>query len=471
MRRACVAALAVAALAGCPTRPPVVAPPAAPACGGLDGVACNRARGLAAAVSAFGNVKHELILDSTSTFAPGRGLQRSEDGAWSATTTACARPIARGSAPAVDAATIDFGYVGVAIDNVLVGADADLTPYVGGGASASTHRLRLVAIAFARDLDPQFFEATDDVTYGDAACACGRATHFVGAVKMGGMLSFEIDVRAAEVHGRALELFRARFEANDARVVETRVGGLEVEGLDASLRAPGARPLAFRIASPVPVAYAVYPVADVCKFSFPEPEVTPAPLDFGDVPYGAVGARLMHVVNRAPIDLFAHYGDKIIDVPAHASLDIEARWSPQGDAAGCDAQTREETIAFTPRDTRAPVTPKTRSVRVVERVRSGRPTTVQRVHVDTGESRAPDYAKTNRDIACPADYVVAGCRTENAQCGDDAGACAQKGYALAATMSGNGCHFACTGPSALLPFTSNFCRFDAVAECRLRCAP
>jgi hypothetical protein len=212
----------------------------------------------------------------------------------------------------------------------------------------------------------------------------------------------------------------------------------------------------------------VYPVADVCKFAFPEPEVTPAPLDFGDVPYGTTAKRLVHVVNRAPFDLFAQYDEKIIDVPAYATIDLEARWSPQGDAAGCDTQTREETITFTPRDSRAPITPNKRSVRVVEHVRSGRAVMTQRAHIDTGESRAPDYARTNRDIACPADYAVTACRTENAQCGD--GACEQKGYALAATMSGNGCHFGCTGPSTIVPFTANFCRFDAVTECRLRCA-
>ncbi len=484
MRRALVLVAIALAVSGCPSRPPIVPGGArtdAPgvACGGLDGTACGRARGLLSAASAFSDVKHEMILDPTSSFAPGRGLQRTDDGVWSATTTACASPHASPRASsaalasgAIDARTIDFGFVGIAVDNVLVGADVDLGVHLGGGASASTHRLRLVAIAYVRDLDPQFFDATENVTYGDAACACGRATHFVGAVKMGGMLSYEVDVRAGEVHGRALELFRARLEAKDTRIAETRVGGLEVQGLDAAIRGDTAPPhaLAFHVASPVPIAYAVYPVSDVCKFAFPEPEVTPAPLDFGEVPYGTEGRRLMHVVNRAPIDLFARYKDKLIDVPAYASLDIEARWAPQGEALGCDAQIREEAIVFTPRDTRAPITPKQRSVRVVEHVRAGRATITQRVHVDTGESRAPDYTKTNRDVACPADYVVSACRTENPQCGNDGGACAQNGYALASTMSGNGCHFGCTGPSALLPFSANYCRFDAVAECRLRCA-
>jgi hypothetical protein len=470
---ACVAIAAIAAITGCPA-PTVPVARETTACGGLESTACGRARGLVAAATAYGDVKHELILDPSSSFAPGRGLERTAS-AWSATTTACAQPRTRAASSdaKIDATTIDFGYVGVAVDSVLVGADADLTPWLGVGGTASQHRLRIVAIAFVRDLDPQFFEATPDVTYGDAGCACGRATHFVGAVKTGGMLAYEMDVRAGEAHGRALDVLRARVAASDARITETRVGGLEVEGLEAALRGdPGAprRALSFKVTTPVPVAYAVYPVADVCKLAFPEPEVTPAPVDFGDITYGTEGSRLLHIVNRAPFDLFAHYREKIIDVPAYATLDVEARWAPQGEAAGCESQSREESIVFTPRDTRAPITPQQRSVRVVERVRTGRASLAQRVHVDTGESRAPDYTKTNRDLACPADYVVAACRTENAQCGDGS-ACAQKGYALAATMSGNGCHFACTGPSALLPFTSNYCRFDAVAECRLRCAP
>lgn len=477
-RAAASIACAAMALVACPAQRPSLdgrggqgAGIGAGTCGGLDPSACDRARGMLSAATAFSSVKHEYILDPTSSFAPGRGLERTESGAWSATTTACAEPHAPKGAASIDAARIDFGFVGVAIDNVLVGADADLTPYFSAGGSASVHKVRLVAVAFVRDNDPQFFDASDEVSAVDgpaAGCACGRATHYVGAVKLGGLLSYETEVRAVEVHARALDFVKARIEAGDARVTETRVGGLEVEGL----AGPGsdvARPLSFKVTTPVPIAYAVYPIADVCKFSLPAPEVTPAPLDFGEVPYGKEGARLLHIVNRAPIDLFASYRGNLIDVGARASLDLEVRWAPDGDANGCEAQVREEAIVFTPRDTRLAVTPRQQSVRVVEHVRTGRAAMAVRVHVDTGEARAPDYRATARDLACPPDFVASGCRTENAQCADGGHACTDGGYALAAAPSGSGCRFSCSGPSSYLPLASNYCRFDAVVDCRLRC--
>ena len=493
MRRVMGAAIALAAtaLAACPAQRPALegrggaGAGLAASCGGLGASACDRARGMLSAATAFSSVKHEYILDPTSSFAPGRGLEKTVSGAWSATTIACAQPHAPARAPNVDAARIDFGFVGVAIDNVLVSADADLTPYFAAGATADVHKVRLVAIAFVGDDDQQFFDATDDVTAADgpdAGCACGRATHYVGAVKLGGLLAYETEVRAAEVHARALDFVKARLEAGDAHVTETRVGGLEVEGLDvagASSVPPtpltaessrrAVRPLSFKVTTPVPIAYAVYPIADVCKFALPAPEITPAPVDFGEVPYGHEASRLLHIVNRAPIDLFASYRGQIINVRARASLDLEVRWAPDGDAPGCEAQVREEAIVFTPRDTRLVVTPAQQSVRVVEHVRTGRDATSVRVHVDTGDARAPDYRATARDVACPPDFVASACRTENAQCGGDSGACTQSGYALAAAPLGNGCHFACSGPSSFLPFASNYCRFDAVVDCRLRC--
>jgi hypothetical protein len=501
MRRTVAAAIAcaVTALVACPGMRPSLDGRGAHgggdgaitgACGGLDRIACDRARGMISAATAFSNVKHEYILDPTSSFAPGRGLEKTESGAWIATTTACAEPHAPNKGQSVDAARIDFGYVGVAIDNVLVAADADLTPYLAAGGSAAVHKVRLVAIAFVRDNDPQFFDASDEVTAVEgpvAGCACGRATHYVGAVKIGGLLAYETEVRSMEVHARALEFVKARLEGGDARVTETRVGGLEVQGLgDIGVIGGGngatSQPLSFKVTTPVPIAYAVYPIADVCKFSLPAPEVTPAPLDFGEVPYGREGTRLLHIVNRAPIDLFASYRGNLIDVQARASFDLEVRWAPDGDASGCDAQVREEAIVFTPRDPRLAVTPRQQSVRVVEHVRTGRASAQVRVHVDTGEARAPDYAATARDLACPPDFVVSACRTENAQCGaggagsgaNGAGrssglACAENGYALSAAPSGSGCHFACSGPSSYLPLASNSCRFDAVVDCRLRC--
>jgi hypothetical protein len=416
------------------------------------------------------NVSHDYLLDPASSFAPGRGLERLPSGLWSATTTACAQPHAgHAGAGRVDATTIDYGFVGVAVDDTIVGADVDIGPYFSAGGSAGTHALRLVAIAFVRDLDPQFFDASEDVTYAGAACACARASHFVGAVKMGGMLSYDVDAKEGEVHGRALDFVRATLEARGAHVTETRVGGLEVEGIDALL-APGgsARPrIAFHVSNPVPIAYDVYPLEDVCKFALPEPEVTPVPLDFGDAAYGVEVTRLIHVVNRAAVDVTASYHGTDLVVPARGSADLNASWSPQGDGLGCDVQEREEEIVFSPADATAPCTPKRRAVRVEERVRAGRSSAVQRQHVDTGTHRAPDYRATAFDLACPPDYAPSACRAENADC--HGGPCTSGGYALTATLTGAGCHFGCQGPTSLI-LPTNSCRFDGVLECRLRCA-
>jgi hypothetical protein len=218
----------------------------------------------------------------------------------------------------------------------------------------------------------------------------------------------------------------------------------------------------------VPIAYDVFPLSDVCKFALPVPEVTPVPVDFGAVPFGREATRMLHVVNRAPIELTASFRGNLFDVPARGSMDLTTAWRPDGDDAGCSGAEREEAIVFTPRDSAAPVSPQQQTVRVVEHARVGREIVQQRVHVDTGEHHSPDYAATARDLACPDDYVVSACRTEHAACADGGQGCTTAGYALTATQVGNACHFACQGPSAIL-LGSNFCRFDAVAECRLRC--
>jgi hypothetical protein len=478
MRRTAVvlAGVALAVVPACGAgRPPVLGVDAVDSCAGLGADSCGRAKGLLQAATAFSQVSHELILDPTSSFAHGRGLVRQGggDGAWSAIPTQCARPVAQASgASRVDAATIDFGFVGVAVDNVLVGADADLTPFLAVGGDAALHKVRLVAIAFVRELDPQFFEATEEVGYVGEACACRSATHFVGAVKMGGMLAFELTIRSGEARGKALEFFRARFAARDTTLVETRVGGLEVDGLEGQLAGDGGamRPLSFRVTNPVPVAYAVYPISDVCKFAFPEPEVTPVPVDFGEVPYGNEGSRLVHVVNRAPFDLTGTVGRRTFDVPARGAVDVPVVWVPTGNAPGCELQERDESIRFTPRSPTVPAVPRERSVRLPELVRTGRGTVQRAEHVDTGEPRrSPDYAATQRDWPCPPDHVVSSCTTQSARCGSDkAPDCAGDGYAIVAEPRGNGCHFRCTGPSAML-LGSHFCRFDAVMQCRLAC--
>ena len=486
---ACAVALAIAACGAprVPLDPTPAAPKAAGAgdCAGVDSPECRRAEGLIAAASAFGNVRHEYLLDPASSMAPGRGVQRGEGGAFTVLPTRCAEPRAgaeidgraattpavdAATAPAVDASTIDFSYVGVAIDHALVAADAELAPWLSAGAEAAERRISLVAVAFVRDRDPQFFTASGDVAFGGDACSCGRATHFVGAVKVGGLIAYEMRVRAGELHGRALDFVRARVAARDARITQTVVGGLEVDGLDGATNAASAsKPLTFRVKTPVPIAYAVYPLADVCRFAFPAPEVSPATIDFGEVPFGREETRLLHVVNRAALDLRATLGEQTFAVPALGSVDVPLSWTPAGQTSGCQAQTREDTVQFYPRDESAPVTPKTQSVRVVSRVRTGKADFKRHEHVDSGSGRKPDYASTRREWTCPPDYVVASCKTERAQCGD--GRCTTDGYAVNAEPGqSNGCRFGCKGPESALPgLSANFCRFDAVMECRLRC--
>lgn len=450
-----------------PGRPPVLS--AQGSCAGLPKDACGRAEGLLATTSAFSNVRTELILDPRGSFAHGRGLVKDAAGLWTAIPTQCARPTGGTTARPVDASTIDFGFVGVAVDDTLMTADADITPFFSGGAKAGAHTVRLVAVAFVRDLDPQFFDATDEVSYTGDACACRGATHFVGAVKLGGLLSYDVTVREGEVHGKALDLFKARLAARDRTIVETRVGGLEVVGLDSQLSDGAApKPLAFHVTNPVPIAYAVYPIADVCKFAFPEPEVGPVPLDFGEVPYGKGSTRLVHIVNRASFDLRATVGPQSIEVPARGTVDVPVVWIPSGDAPGCEMQSREESMVLVPKAPGTPVVPRQHSVRLPESLRTGRGTDVRAEHLETGERRRPDYASTARDWACSAGRVLAGCRTQGAKCGDKNRDCSSDGYTLTAEPRGNGCHFGCTGPTSILT-ASNFCTFDAVMECRLSC--
>jgi hypothetical protein len=437
----------------------------------LEASACRRAKGLLVAANAFSTMRTELILDATSSLAHGRGLVRGADGLWSPIPTQCAKPTSSSAQRSVDASQVDFGFVGIAVDSTLLGADVEIAPYFSGGGGGGVHKLRLVAVAYVRDLDPQFFDASEEVAYVSDACSCRNATHFVGAVKMGGMLAYDVTVREGEVHGKALDFFKAHFSARDATVSETRAGGLEVEGLEEQLEgaARGAtRPLVFRVKNPVPIAYAVYPISDVCKFSFPEPEVTPATLDFGESPYGKEAQRLVHVVNRASFDLTATLGKQTAIIPARGTADVPVAWMPMGDAPGCELVTREESMVFVPKQGGIPVTPKQHSVRIQERLRTGKGSVLFAEHVDTGEARRPDYAATQRDWTCPPDHVLAACRAQGASCGDKNKDCTSDGYVLVAEPRQNGCHFACSGPNSLL-LPTNYCRFDAVMECRLSC--
>jgi hypothetical protein len=417
------------------------------------------------AAKSFGNVEHDFVLDPTSALVPGRGLEKTAAGAWKLTPLECATAKQAGVTAEAATTDIDFSYVGLAVDSTLVGADADLSPYFAAGAEASVHTLRLTAIAIVRDRDPQFFRAGTSLRMGEGACECGRATHFASAVKYGGMLAYETTVRKSDVHASALGLFRARLAANDGTVKQVSIGGLVVTGLDAAGKGTYA-PLSFKVNKPVPVAYATYPVSDVCEFAFPEPDVSPSPLDFGAVS-GAPAERLLHVQSRAPIDSLVTYNELTVMLPAEGSVDIPVRWSDTSAKQGCHLDTREEALQVRPKDSAARAVPKELSVRISERALTGAPVAVQREHLDSGEARRPDYAATNKTYRCPEHYVPSACRVENAACADGKG-CTIDGYVVRSERTQEGCHFECAGPTSYL-IGKNACRFDAITECVQSC--
>lgn len=453
-------------LFACP-KAPVVPEAGAKACT----AECEGADKLLAAAKGFSNVAHDFVLDPTSSLAPGRGIEKREGGAYAITPIECAEPKARGGA-VLDAQKVDFAYVGVAVDGALVSADASIAPFLSAGGEASSHTIRLVAVAFVHDADPQFFKPGSSLSSEGDHCGCGRATHFVGAVKHGGMLSYEVTVRAAEVRGSGFDLFRARLAAKDGSIRQTSVGDLRVDGLEALTEGKASHePLRFHVNNPVPIAYAIYPISDVCKFSFPAPEVTPSPVDFGLVPTGAEGTRLVHVQNRGNIDLHAYYGDQALSLPAEGAVDIPLRWRADGEPTACEERTREETLSFVPANSTLVVTPRQQTVRIVERMQSGRGKLEIKKHIDSGEGRKPDYASTDQKLVCPPDYVRSECSIEHAECGDGK-ACTVGGYSVSAEPTADGCRVRCQGPTSLLPGVisgANYCRFDAVLGCQLRC--
>ncbi len=446
------------------------------ACGKLDDKDCDRVKGMLSAMDSFSNVNQELILDARSTFVPGRGIEKTAAALWKPTTTECARP--RGPRSSDDAKTvqdahidpnaIDFSFIGVAIDEAIVSARAPVSQVVAVGGEAHLYTVRLLAVAFARDLDPQFFGPSDNVTYRESACACDRATHFVGAVKYGGMLSYETTVKGAELSvGSVLDVVKAKIFAEDTDVRQVSVGGLTVKGLEEQMKGGrgSQKPLEFTVKNPVPIAYAVYPVSDVCKFSMPVPEVAPSALDFGLVPNDKRGSRFLHVVNRAPFDVVALAQGASYAVPALGSLDVPVEYKPLDGATACQMDMREETVVFSPRDEATPVTPRQHSVKVELRARTGASSVSRTEKVDSGIARRPDYDATGRDTVCPPGYGVQSCSAEHAECSD--GKCGP-GFVMDARPNANGCHFACRGPRAGVVF-SEYCRFDGVMQCKLRC--
>lgn len=508
---------ALASALGCPGPPEVPVPPprkpagaaALPAC---KESGCSQAGALLAAARAFSDVRHDYLLDTSSAMVPGRGLSRSAAGAFSPVGLACARPKAEPAAPAVAGApaataapaaqtvaaitaapaataapgapapapgerAIDFRYVGIAVDSVLVGADVDLPAYFSAGGTLDRRRLRLVAMALVADEDPQFFEPTESVVpAAGGGCACGRATHFIGAVKRGAMVAYETDVTAGEAHGTALGLFKARIEAGDRRVTMTSVGELAIEGVEGAPVA-GAKgggqafgALRMEVKKAVPLAYAIYPVADVCRFSLAEPEIAPLPVDLGVVPYGAAGTAQALITNRAQVDVRVTHGECTVEVPAHGSAELTFSWTPEGATAGCERQTRRDTFVVQPKDASAPVVPRERAVVVPLQVTTGMPTFSKHEPIATETGRSPDYARASADWTCPAGYVVEQCEPQLASCLSSTGSCNAEGYRLTAeaTADGRGCAFRCTGPSSSL-WGDHGCSYTAAMVCRLGC--
>ncbi|WP_437675640.1 hypothetical protein [Sorangium sp. So ce131] len=508
----------LASALGCPGPPEVPVPPARRAGGpavapGCKGSGCSQADALIAAARAFSDVRHDYLLDTSSAMVPGRGMSRSAAGVFSPVGVACARRKAEVAAPATRAAAgapagtgapaaagapapapaaaevtgapapgqgeraIDFRYVGIAVDSVLAGADVDLPAYFSAGGTVDKRRLRLVAMALVADEDPQFFEPTEDVVPAPGGgCACGRATHFIGAVKRGAMVAYETDVTAGEAHGTAMGLFKARIAAGDRRVTMTSVGELSIQGVEGApvAGAPDGGPafgaLRMEVKKAVPLAYAIYPVADVCRFSLAEPEITPLPLDFGVVPYGATATAQAILRNRAQVDVRVTHGERTVEVPAHGSAELTFSWTPEGNTAACEQQTRRETFVVQPKDPAAPVVPRERAVPVPQQVTTGMPTFSRHEPIATETGRSPDYSRASVDWTCPAGYVVDQCEPQLASCLSSTGSCNAEGYRLTAeaTPDGRGCAFRCTGPSSSL-WGDHGCTYTAAMVCRLGC--
>lgn len=456
--------LVALALVGCPgARVPGGADGVVGGCESLGKGACKGADGLLASVGAFSNVAHDFLLDPTGSYAPGRGVARgAAGGSYKLLTEACAEP--RSATREVESGTIDYSYVGLAVDDVVVGAETDLVPFLSVGAEGQLHKVKLVAVAFVRDKDPQFFSPSAAMTYENDKCACGTATDFIGSVKSGGLLSYEIVVRKGEAFGSALSFMKARLRAEDTTIKQTVVGGLEIENLDEAIaKGTHGKPLTFKVKNPVPVAYALFPLADVCRFTLAEPDVTPPKLDFGDVPYGKEVTRLVHVVNRSPLELRALVQGNTFAVPALGATEIPIVVKPLGTEASCETVQRDETLVFHPRD-EAPVTPKMHSMKVELGYRSGPGEAIRASRIDSGESHKQDWTLAKGDVVCPKDYVAESCTTAKEE------GCSEAEARIEGTAEGSTCHFVPRAKTNMLPtLRSQRCKYEATAVCRLKC--
>ncbi len=446
-------------LLACPRAPESATDPRAP-CASLDHAACERARALVAAAATYADEVHDYVLASPGV-SPAGALSRTKDG-WRPLPLACAR--ARAPAPHLDTGVVDYAFVGVAVDSTLVSADADIGPLLARP-EPRAHDVWLVAIAFARDLAPPSFDRGEALLEAPSGgCTCGEASHFVGAPKYGALLAYSFRASRAGPHVRALDFVRAALGDARRSVRESRVGGMTIDGLAQLLSRDATVPLTFRLTDAQPIAFEAAPIAELCDF--PAPEVSPSPLDFGVAPYGTEARRTVHVVNRAPIDLRAIVGASTFVLPASGAIDIPLHWTPDGDAPGCETQTRDEAIPFLRSGGGTP-----RAARVLETIRTGRPT------VERTERIAADAPSVERDWTCPRDFVRTSCRADAVADGTSAPEARRGPHEVvgphpevtAEPRGDNACHFACRGVSA--PGHPPSCRFDATMQCALHCPP
>ena len=128
----------------------------------------------------------------------------------------------------------------MAVDATLVSADADVGPLLARDAPA-VHEVRLVALAFVRDLAPSTFDPGAALfERPSGGCTCGEATHFAGATKYGATLSYGFTSGPRpEAHVGALDLVRAALGDPNVTVREERVGAMTIDGLAPLLASAG----------------------------------------------------------------------------------------------------------------------------------------------------------------------------------------------------------------------------------------
>ena len=174
MRRALLAIPLLLASPACSSRAPRSQPDRNAPCATLDARACKRARALLAVAPTYADERHDFLLTNGTAIPAGAGLHRSAEG-WRRSGATCARASidddAKTRAGRFDLAAVPYAFVGLAVDSALVSADADLAPLLGAF-GPPTHQIRLVAVAFARDLAPPAFRATPSLVASSRGDSC-----------------------------------------------------------------------------------------------------------------------------------------------------------------------------------------------------------------------------------------------------------------------------------------------------------